>query len=271
MLDVKQQRVEDTAGGVQDFPRREAAGFRRSADVPAFGLAQQGQGALRLKKRFAAGNGHAPFRAGIELAVLLHDPQNGIDRADVAIGNKRLGGTGLGAGLVAVAAVGAMDGEGFSRRPGDGTVRTGFDAARAGFAEAATGVEGDLPESFLGFRVAAPTATQRASLEEDHRADARAVVDGIFLDIEDGACAVFVVRGVHKVSDLPRSGAGDCGVGRLGGILSSGGILPPEDRHARPVSWSPSLRGLPRRVLPWPLPGSRPGFAARICRSTRRK
>ena len=42
-------------------------------------------------------------------------------------------------------------------------------------------------QSMLGFGVTAPKATQGASLEKDHGADAGTIVDAIALDVEDHA------------------------------------------------------------------------------------
>jgi hypothetical protein len=74
-------------------------------------------------------------------------------------------------------------------------VFTGLDAAVA--ADAAALVVGDLRMRGLGFGVTAPFARQGAALQEDDGPDAGTVVNGIFLNIEDGSGRLSIFKGTH--------------------------------------------------------------------------
>lgn len=78
---------------------------------------------------------------------------------------------------------------------GDGVVLACLDAAMA--ADAAALVIGDLRVRGLGFGVTAPFARQGAALQEDDGPDAGTVVNGIFLDIEDGSGRLSIFKGTH--------------------------------------------------------------------------
>ena len=86
---------------------------------------------------------------------------------------------------------------------GNGLLRTSLAACPA--ARAAVGVEEELCFEALALRIVAPGAGERAALEKDGGADALAVVEGIFLDIENDAPRLPVFKHAHGVS--PGAGA----------------------------------------------------------------
>jgi hypothetical protein len=65
----------------------------------------------------------------------------------------------------------------------------------------------ELRLKLLGFRVAAPSASQGAALEENDGPDARTVVNGIFLDVKNSSCTLHFVSGLTPGSNR-RSGEG---------------------------------------------------------------
>jgi len=100
-----------------------------------------------------------------------------------------IGGADGGAATLTVAA-GAIDDEGVpDAEGGEGAVGAGGDAALDA-AKTQVRVEEDLPRRALRLGVVAPPATQGATLEEDHGAQAGTVVDGEALDVEDDGTAL---------------------------------------------------------------------------------
>lgn len=74
-------------------------------------------------------------------------------------------------------------GDRLSIDPADGVVRARVETRPA--ADAAILAQDDFALRCLAFRVVAPPAAERAAFEEDGSADAGAVVNGIFLDVEN--------------------------------------------------------------------------------------
>ena len=187
-FDVNEQIVQQFGGAEHGFLGHEGAGFQSAVDAALPGFAQQGKGKFGLGQRFASAQGHAAAGTGVKDAVLFHVVQDVLHRAARAVHGERLGGACAGTELIH-AATGPVDVHAFGRKS-QGVFRTDADAGSAG--KALVAVVAEFLFHALGFGVAAPPAAQGTALEEDDGADARTVVDGIFLDIEDKAGGVGV-------------------------------------------------------------------------------
>ena len=149
-----------------------------------------------MHEGLTAGKGHTAAGAGIEQGVLFHFLEDLIDGFVFAVDDHPLSGTGVGAveRLTGVAFA-AVERQRAVFVDGDGVVLAGLDAAMA--ADAAALVIGDLRVRGLGFGVTAPFARQGAALQEDDGPDAGTVVNGIFLNIEDGSGRLSIFKGTH--------------------------------------------------------------------------
>ena len=196
LFDVEQNIVEVRSGFLEGIPRDTAARFNGGLDAAMTGLPEQREGNVGVHEGLAAGKGHAAAGAGIEQGVLLHFLKDLIDGLVFAVDDHALCGTGVGTvERLADVALAAVERERAIFVDGDGVVFTGFDATVA--ADAAALVVGDLRMRGLGFGVTAPFARQGAALQEDDGPDAGTVVNGIFLNIEDGSGRLSIFKGTH--------------------------------------------------------------------------
>ena len=132
---------------------------------------------------------------GVEDAVTFHQIKDILDLLLLAIDGLGSCGADFMAGetLPALADVKGDEAVYQRQRPGPADLQavTAFLGCKA-----ALRVEGMLGTEALGFRIAAPAASQRTALHKNHIADPLAVIHTEFLDIEDEAFSLFVAHHV---------------------------------------------------------------------------
>ena len=147
---------------------------------------------MRARRR----KGSCRRRSGIEQSVLLHFLKDLIDGLVFAVDDHALCGTGVGTvERLADVALAAVERERAIFVDGDGVVFTGFDATVA--TDAAALVVGDLRMRGLGFGLLHHLHDRGQPFQEDDGPDAGTVVNGIFLNIEDGSGRLSIFKGTH--------------------------------------------------------------------------
>jgi hypothetical protein len=136
----------------------------------------------RLHQRLAAGK-RDPATGSIDEHAVLVDLGHHLGYGHVAPDDGARAG---GAEIRAIATRGASFARGrvLAVHPGDGVVGTHRHARTTD--DATIGFEEELGFDALAFRAVAPPAAQRTAFEEDGHANARAIVHGEPLDVEDG-------------------------------------------------------------------------------------
>ena len=181
VLHVVQEQVHVGQDRLHHALGDEAAGIDRGVIASCLAGLEEFHGEGVLGERLAAGQSDAAvafFVEGFVFHDFLHQLLHGHLLAQAFHGQS---GAGVGAFAAAVAffhvqldAVLAC---------GQGVLGADFDAGEA--AHALIFIPDDLRGEDLGLRVVAPGAQQRAALHKNGGADARAVMDGIVLDIAD--------------------------------------------------------------------------------------
>ena len=202
-LDVKEHVVQVFACLKQHALLAHATGFHCRADEAGPCLAQECQGKLALQKRLSTGKGHATAASGVKGRVLLHNLHDLVYGLQLAVDIEALGRTGIGAGKVrTVLAQLAPDGD-LGAIAIDSAPWTGIHAEVALVRSyAAVVVHCHLGKGLLRFGVAAPSAAQMAALQKGNCSDARAIVDRVFLYVEDIAGGLFVLYSAHCRASL---------------------------------------------------------------------
>lgn len=150
---------------------------------------------LVLHEGLAAGEGHAAAGTVIKHAILFNFIKHLPHRHGFAVYALRARGarTHTGKAFAALAAV--MRNQAIHEA--ERTRCTGVEATPADLgSKAARGIEGMLGMEILRLRVAAPTATQRAALEENQGADTFAIVHAELLYIKNNTLCLCVSHGV---------------------------------------------------------------------------
>ena len=187
-LVVVQHRVDVGQHLLHELPGHVARRFDGRVEAALVGPFQQGRAEVRLQQALAAAQRDAAPGVAVEGAVLLHLVQHLVDGHPLAEHLERACRAERRHVLVAVAGqvpvdmdlvIGALDH--IERAFGEGRLQT--HAARR-LAGALPGVVGKLGLEGDALGVAAPLAAQRAALEEHVRADARAVVAAVALDVQ---------------------------------------------------------------------------------------
>ncbi len=183
MLHVVEKEIHDL-GKLRNQARVEAATCLQGR-VHTLALEQHQQFAKKriLQRRLAAGHGHAAAGVVVEGLVAQQEFRHLVGRAFEAdeLARVRLARRHALAAQLAHRDIARYGVAGERER----AARADGDAASA--PPAALGVVRELRTPRPRFRVVAPGAAQRAALEEDHRPDARSVIDGVVLDVEDNA------------------------------------------------------------------------------------
>lgn len=175
--------VEEAVGGIREGkqilafaePRR----FQREMDAVAFARCHEVKGEGRLCEHFTAGKRHAAAGIAVKRHVLFdifeHVRRVAFDPCDL----ERLAGAFLRAQPAAVAQ-GTVE-DYCLAFTGDGALRADLRAVAAG--EAFIRMVQQFGLVLLRSGVGAPAAAQGAAFQENHGADARAVVDAVVLDV----------------------------------------------------------------------------------------
>ena len=177
VVDLVEMRQEAVAERLQP---EQAARLDEGVDARLVQPPQQLFDVAREHRRFAAGERDAAAGVAVEGQIAEEERQQLVDLPVAADPFESAGRADLGAGAAAVAER-AVEGDGRARaerfRRADGHAVAASDAVLL--------EEGDLRAGADRFRVVAPDAGQGAALEEDGRADARAVVEGVRPHVDD--------------------------------------------------------------------------------------
>ena len=190
-LVVVEHRVDVRQHLLYELPGHVARRFDGRVHAAVVGALQQRRAEVRLQQALAAAQRHPAAGVAVERAVLLHLVQHLVDGHAFPEHLERARRAERRQCLVAVSGqipvdmdrvVGALDHI-------EGAFREGCLQAHAArrLAGALPGVVGKLGLEGDALGVAAPLAAERAALEEDVRADARAVVAAVALDVQDGS------------------------------------------------------------------------------------
>ena len=181
-LQIVEKEIGVGEDAFQRSPGDMPAGIHNGVQFPRFAGLQQRQQKLALQQRLSAGNGHAAAGLVVKRNIPL-DFRHHLGDGHLPPGDFQcVVDAGLGA-VAAVIAAGAVQRECTVERKR--VLRTNGEAVAA--ARAAIFPKQDLRMRHLAFGVMTPPAAQRAAFEEDGRADARTIVDGVIFDVKNHA------------------------------------------------------------------------------------
>ena len=225
VLHVQEPQVHVGEDPIHGLPGGEDAGLHRRVETGLPGRAEQGLGKGRMGQEFPAAEGHAAAGGVQEQLVLQHPVQHllhghflpgdlpGVRGADGDAGPA----------VHAEAPVRLLLHGPLQLREAHRLFGAGFDAGPAARALRVVGHE--LGGGGIGLRIGAPEAAQGAALQEHGDPDARAVMDGIALDVEYGSLAAHLFFG-HGNPSVSAHSTISRGKGQAGGpAISPAGAL----------------------------------------------